>query len=63
MAPAQALFCGVWLMAFAAQLYTIELAEKHPETYRNEAKYRGPMARVDTLMMKPIAATPMGMLM
>lgn len=61
-AVAQALFSGVWLVDDAAQLYTIALAAKHPEMYRNDAKYRTGKLRAETEMMKPTMATPIGAL-
>lgn len=61
-APAQARFSGVWLVDVAAQLYTIELAEKHPEIYRKDAKYCAGTFWTLALIMKPTAATPIGTL-
>ena len=56
-AVAQDLFSGVWLTADAAQVYTIAFAAKHPEMYKNEAKYRAGTFKVATEIMKPVAAT------
>jgi len=60
MAVAHARFSGVWLTADAAQVYTKALAEKQPEMYKKDAKYRAEMLRVATEIAKPMAAAPIG---
>lgn len=60
MAVAHALFSGVSLSTDAAHEYTIELAAKQPEQYRNAAKYRAGTLSVATEMMKPTMAVSMG---
>lgn len=60
MAVAQARFSGVWFKTLAAHEYTIELAAKAPEQYKNAAKYLAGTLSVATEIAKPMTATNMG---
>lgn len=60
MAVDAALFSGVCESVLDAQLNTRALLANQPPMYRNAAVYLAALLSVDTLIMKPMQATPRG---